>query len=129
MQTTYFQNDYMTLSIVQDIVYVYYKKGVTLDLKAAQRVVKDRIEFQDHISYPVLCDISDIDSADFSAITYLADKGSLLAKAVALVSKNKRHETMGNYFVEVHEPITPTKTFTNKDEAIAFLNGFKKEYL
>ena len=129
MQSTYFQNDYMTLSIVQDIVYVYYKNGIKLDLKAAQKVVKDRIQFQDHLSYPLLCDISDVESVDFAALSYLADIGSLLTTAVALVTKNKRHETMGNYFIQVHEPKTLTRIFTNKDQAIHFLNQFKKKNL
>lgn len=129
MKLTHFQNDYMTLNIQQGIVHVYYKKNITIDIKAAEIIVRDRLQFQDHLSYPILCNISDVNYADHSAIKYLADNGSLLAKAVTLLSNDARHYSMGNYFVQVHEPYIPTKIFRDKEEALLFLHQFKKEYL
>lgn len=122
---TFYQNQYVTYSIVQGILYVHYKHMQVICLNAAQTIVKDQLRLQDDVSLPVLYNIDGILHADYEARNYLAHSGTLLTKAIALLCSNLVHEYMGHYFIEVCLPTVPTRVFTDEQEALLFLENYK----
>lgn len=127
--STPFQNDFVTISMVQDILYVHYKQTEKIDLAAAKIIVRDRMRFQDQLALPILCDISEVKSIDLMARNYLANEGSDLTKAVALLYKDGAHHLMSSYYVDVCKPTVTTRIFNNEASALAFLNNYKKALL
>ncbi len=122
---TFYQNQYATYSIVQGILYVYYKHMEVIRLNAAQTIVKDRLRLQDDISLPVLYNIDGILHADYEARNYLAHSGSLLTKAAALLCSDLVHEYIGRYYIEVCKPLVPTRVFKDEQAALLFLENYK----
>lgn len=124
-----YQNKFASYSLIEDILCVHYKAGCIINLQAAKKIVKDRLRFQEEISFPILCNITDVLLMDFQALEYLAKYGSLHAQAVALVSYNTSHLYQGKFYTQVHKPTVPTEIFVEKAAALAYLNQFKKNIL
>jgi len=121
-----FENCYATYSLVDNILCVYYKKDQLITLPAAKKIVSDRLRLQDHISLPVLCNISDFQYANYAARNYLAHTGSLLTQAVAIVCADIEQRSMSTYFIDVCVPSVPTRVFLDEPSAFHFLNNYKK---
>ena len=121
-----FENSYATYSLVDNILCVYYKKDQLITLPAAKQIVRDRLRLQDHVSLPVLCNISDFLHANYAARNYLAHTGSLLTQAVAIVCTDIELQSMSTYFIDVCLPSVPTRVFLDEPSAFHFLNNYKK---
>ena len=126
---TYFENRFTTYSLVQDILYVYYKENQYITMAAAKTIVRDRLRLQDHISYPVLCNLTNIYYIDSYARRYLAHKGSLMTVAVALFCPDKSVSLMGTHYLHVSVPSVPTEIFSSEQKAFEYLKNFKKSYI
>lgn len=127
MQLINIENDYARYTIDDGIVHIIYKGNTHLNLKAAVKVVQDRLAFQNDKSYPVLCEILGVKSIDKSARDYLALEGSVLVTAVAFIVKLPVSTWLSEFYLHTSKPPIPTKAFSELDEAIKFLNQFKDE--
>ncbi|WP_117884189.1 DUF7793 family protein [Aureibaculum luteum] len=110
--------------IKNEILHCTYKEIKLLDLATAQSIVRDRLQFQQEVSYPVFCDIRNVMSWEKSARDYLAKNGSVLAKAVAIYDDRYIAEVMSKFYLNKNKPLVPSKLFKNYHEAIEFLNNF-----
>ncbi|MDY7396862.1 hypothetical protein UMM65_16570 [Aureibaculum sp. 2210JD6-5] len=110
--------------IQNEILHCTYKHIELLDLATAQSIVRDRLHFQQEISYPIFCDIRGMMSSEKSARDYLAKNGSILAKAVAIYDDRYIAEVMSQFYLNKNRPLVPSKLFRNYQEAIEFLNQF-----
>lgn len=119
-----YENEFAQFWIADGILFFKYKPNTTIDIKVAQCVVTDRIHFQNERSYPVLCDIRGVVATEKSGRDYLAQSGSILAKAVGLIVHEKVLMTISTFYLEISKPSVPTQIFTNEDEALAYLKGF-----
>lgn len=120
----FYENDYARFWISERILFFEYKPDVSIDLQAAKRIVSDRIYFQNDKSYPILCDIRTITTTDKLGRDYLAQSGSILTKAVALLTDQKVSLTISNFYLQISKPIVPTQLFTKEEEAIVFLKKY-----
>lgn len=119
-----YENAHARFCIVQGILYFEYKPETVISLAVARKVVSDRIQFQNEIIYPVLCDIRGIKDSDKAGRDYLAQSGSILTKAVAILGNPQVSETMGDFYLKVNKPTIPTSFFTDEEHALAFLKTF-----
>ncbi|ESU28754.1 hypothetical protein FLJC2902T_13490 [Flavobacterium limnosediminis JC2902] len=124
MDADYFENDYARLWIANQILFFEYKENVVLDLEAAQKVVLDRLMIQNEKEYPVLCDVRGIIDSDKAGRDYLAQSGSIMSKAVALLVHPNTSQVMSKFYLEVSKPRVSTRVFTDKNEAVNFLQYF-----
>jgi len=121
----YFENEYARFSIIKGILFFEYKAGLSINLEVARQVVADRIHFQKEKAYPIFCDSNGLVAMDKAGRDYLAQYGSMLAKAVALYSNDNVARVLSYFYLMVSKPEVPTKRFTDKDAALQFLEKYK----
>ena len=125
MDTPRFENDYASFWLEEGVVFFVYKDNSSIDVNAATQIVSDRIQFQRQVEYPVYCDIRGMKKADKAARDYLAKEGSSYTKGVAIIVDSPMTKIIGNFYLGLNKPTAPTKMFTDKQEALAFLSQFK----
>lgn len=118
------ENDFARFYFSGEYLYYIYKAGKTIDLAAAKQIVADRISFQEGKSYPVICFMQDVKYIDKAARDYLADKGSELVKAVAIISGSTARMHMINFYLTVNKPKVPTRMVANEEEAKQYLQKY-----
>lgn len=122
----FLENDFATYHIRDGILRINYRQGISIDLPTAILIVEDRMALQEGLPYPVLCDIRGIHEVDKSARDYLAIEGSVLVTAVAFLIEPTVSRVLSEFFLRIHNPPIPSKAFTDREAALAFLAGFKK---
>ena len=120
----FYENEYAQFWIANSILHFEYKENTTIDLKVAERVVADRIHFQNEISFPVLCDVRGVIATEKAGRDYLAQTGSILTKAVALLVHEKVLHMISTFYLQISKPSVPTKVFTKEEEALSYLQSF-----
>ncbi|MCK0131583.1 hypothetical protein MWU59_08715 [Flavobacteriaceae bacterium F08102] len=116
---------YAKFWIHQGILHCIYKEIEFLDLAMAQSIVRERIQVQQDISYPIFCDLRGVKNSEKSARAYLAKNGSVLAKAVAIFDDRCVAEVMLQFYFTKSKPLVPSKLFNDYQQAIAFLQHYK----
>lgn len=119
-----FDNEYALFWVSDSILFFEYKPNVVITLAAAKRIVADRLYMQNEIAYPIFCDIRGIVDTDKAGREYLAKYGSLAAKAVSILAPDSVSNTIISFYVKINKPEVPTKVFTNKAAALAFLQPY-----
>lgn len=125
MESRYFENKFAKFWIDDQILFFEYKSDVVVDLKAAQCIVADRIQFQNEVSYPIFCDVRGIVSIDKTARDYLAHSGSVLTKAVAFLIHQNVLRAITTFYVQINKPVVPSQLFEDKTKALDFLSNYK----
>jgi len=123
MKDNYYQNDFAEFWTEGSILFFVYKQGISLNLDAAKQLVADRLKVQNGVEYPVLCDMRGIKDSDKPARDYLAKEGSSQVRAVAVLIDSPVTRVMLNFYLSISRPLIPTKMFTDKNQAIEFLNN------
>lgn len=123
-QTMFFENNYATYKLVEEVMYVKYKP-IFLDLPEAMCIVKDRLELQKGQFMPVLCDIREIKEINKAARAYLSIEGSAFVKAVAFIVGSPISESLSSFYIHTNRPSIPTRSFNNVQEALRFLEAYK----
>ena len=120
-----FETNYVSIWIEDGILFSNYKKQINIDEKVARQIVKDRIEFTKGKSYPILIDFTNLKSATKEARDYMNDpKGGLVGLLRgAFLSNNVVTTVFINLYLKINKPSIPTKFFTNKQEALAWLKS------
>ncbi len=119
-----YENDYARFWFADGIHFIAYKSEITINLKVAQCVVADRMQFQDGKAYPVLCDIRGIADSDKAGRDYLAHTGSVLITAVAMLIHEQVSLTISNFYLQINKPTIPTQVFITRAAALAYLKPF-----
>lgn len=124
MSNPRFENEYASFWIEEGIVYFVYKPNAVVSIEAARKIVEDRVRFQDREDFPIYCDIRGLKSADKEARNYLAKEGSSYARAVAVVVDSPMSKIIGNIYLGLNKPITPSRLFTDEKDAVEYLKQF-----
>lgn len=115
------ENAYAAYLLSDDLLHVVYKKGHTIDLKAAQVIVRDRMMLQNGKEMSVLCDIREVRKVDKPARDYFALEGSLWIKALAFLIDPPVTDVISSFYLGTHPSKIPTRSFTDRTKALAFL--------
>lgn len=121
----YIENSFASYKLADDILYIRYHIGITIDYDAALKIVEDRLILQEGKSFPVLCDIRGVKDINKSARDYLAIEGSLFVKAVAFIVENPLSGIMTKFYLKASKPPIPTKAFLTIEEANEFLDEYR----
>lgn len=107
------------------ILFFEFKNHTIIDLPAAQQIVRDRLQVQKNNPYPVLCIMNGVVNINKAARDYLAQQGSTMLSAVAILADpNRLTFIMASFYINVNKPQVTTKIFTHKSEALQFLKAF-----
>lgn len=120
----FIENNFAKFWISDGILFFVYKPHTIIDLKAAEKIVADRLQLQEEKAYPVFCDTRGIKDANKEARDYLAKEGSTLTIAVGFLVDFPVNKAIAQFYVKTNKPLVPTEVFTNKDEAMDFLKSF-----
>lgn len=121
----YYSNDYSEFWIEDGILRFVYRPNILVDRKAAEKIVRDRLRFQNEKAYPILCDLRNLRNVEKEGRDFLAQQGSILATAVALLIEPFFSEKLSQIFIETSKPKVPTSLFTSEMQALKFLEKFK----
>ncbi|MCG2462576.1 hypothetical protein K8352_17575 [Flavobacteriaceae bacterium F89] len=122
--SNFFENDYAEYRLLEGIVHVTYKKGVSINLEAAVEIVNDRLRFQEGESYPVLCNICHVREVNKSARDYLANEGSLWISALAFIIEPPVSEALSRFYLKTNYSPIQTESFERITEALEYLKRF-----
>ena len=122
----YSENEFAEFWIEDDILHFVYKKDVDIDLKAAKKIVDDRIALQNGVSYPAFCDFRGANSTTNDARDYLANEGSSFLQGVAILMSSPIPKIIDNFYMVINKPRVPTRVFTDKESALNFLKSLEK---
>lgn len=117
--------DFAKMWIADEILFFVYKPIDLIDIKRARIIVKQRLEIQNEVAYPVFCDLRGVNNAQKEAREYLAIEGSLMTKAIALLVKDEHAKTILDMYLSTTVVKTPTQVFLEKDRALSFLKAYK----
>tara|TARA_R110000764_G_scaffold239973_2_gene341101 strand:- start:49994 stop:50410 length:417 start_codon:yes stop_codon:yes gene_type:complete len=120
MNTTH-ENNYAIYLLTNELIHIVYKNVPCIDLKAARLIVKDRMQLQEGREMPVLCDIRQIRNINKEARDYLALEGSQWITALALLVDPPVTDVISTLYLGTHPQNVPTRSFTDKSEALAYL--------
>ena len=127
MRKLLLKNDEVTIVLEDGIVTATWESN-SVDLEAAQRAVKYRLECTGYQSYPLLSNIKPIKTISKPARDFLAsEKGCEGIIAAAILIDSPLGSMIGNFWISINKPLRPTKIFTDEDEAKKWLVKFSKE--
>lgn len=114
------------MEIKNGIMYFTYLEGHTITLDIAKEIVKQRLEYTNKIPYPLLVTYEGLKAMNKQARDYFAAKEGVEGViAAALVVNSIYTQFFGNMFLRITETSIPSRLFTNKEEALKWLEQFK----
>jgi len=121
-----FITPYIKFWIEDDIVFGEYLPNVQLTLEAVKTSIEARIEFTKGKPHLFLCDLTPVKSATKEARDFSSkDIGIQGITAGALIVNSSVSKIIGNFFLSINKPSAPAKLFTDKAEALKWLQQFK----
>lgn len=129
--TVIIDNEIHKIEMIDGIIQGTYHPDLALvDLKVAQRLVKERKEICNGGTYPVYVDLSRAIRMNQEARNYMAsEEASEGLSAIAILLKTVFHSTVANLWYKINKPKIPTKLFYDKQDALDWLQQFKSERL
>ena len=107
------------------IVRTFTKPGAELTLADAKEQIAAIGKIGRGKGVPILVDFTNLKSQDREARTYFAGEETTKAvSACALLISSPLSRVIGNFYMGLNKPITPTKLFTSEAEAIEWLKGY-----
>jgi hypothetical protein len=119
---------YVSFEIKDDILYVTYFSGNIITIDITKEIVKQRLEYINGKSYPLLVVFEGITAMDKRSRDYSSKEGSEGVLAGALLTNSVYAEFFGNFFLRLTKPEIPARLFTDKQEALKWLEQFKLKY-
>jgi hypothetical protein len=118
--------DRTVISLRSDnIMHIYMKEGVTLELKDAEAIVETIKEMGNGITFLNLVETGEDADVDREVRAYSASKeANVYTKADAVLVRSFAQRMIGNFYISFNKPIKPTKIFTSKKDAIKWLKQF-----
>lgn len=119
------ETPYTYFEIENGILIATYKPNIRITLKYAKEIVASRIAFTGGVPMPTLVLNQGIIKMDKDARDYLSSARGIegLKCAAILINSNFISLTV-NFFLKVTKPKLPVQTFTDKQEALNWLQGF-----
>lgn len=107
------------------ILIATYKPNISITLKQAKQIVAARFEFMKGNTMPILILNQGIIKMDKDARDYLAStEGIKGLKCAAILMDSNFISFTVNFFLKVTKPKLLVKTFTDKKEALTWLNKY-----
>jgi len=125
--TKYLDSQYVHFELREDLLICTYKKGLKLNLEMVKEIVKTRLEFINYNPTLVIIYNAGVVSMDKQARDYLSSaEGVRGCIAAAIVLDSAFSSFLGNFFLSVTKPKIPARIFSQTEEALKWLNKFRK---
>jgi hypothetical protein len=117
-----------TVSLRQDgIIEFLIKPNVTLNAADAREIVDATNEIGEGKKYPLLITAGSFSLVDTEVRYYASSpEANRFTIASAILVNNVAQKLMGNAYIKFNQPPTPTRLFTDKNQAIGWLKTFLK---
>jgi len=115
-----------TLWIENGILFSKCKQGLVINVEVAFDMMRDRKMVSQGIYRPFFIDITGLSSVNEAARNYMAStEAAEFISAGAIYTTNTLAKIIGMAFKLLDEPKAPVKVFTNKEDALSWLETFK----
>jgi hypothetical protein len=103
-----------------------YHPGVAIDLEAAQFISKERENFFNGKSYPILVDGRGVKFISKEAAQHFSSKeNTKLFPAAAFLIDSFLSRVFGNYYLKVFPPNCPSRLYSDREKALRWLLKYK----
>lgn len=119
-----YETAHFYMSISNGVLYFEYKPILLLHYSLAKDLIRERLDLQGPLSYPVLCKTTGLQDLDKGARDLLASSGSLYTKAVAIVDARFIAKSMVDFYIVASEPLIPTSIFRKEKQALDYLKPY-----
>ena len=109
------------------ILFITYKKGISITLDDAKEMIKNRLLFTGNSSYPMLVQDEGISFIAKEARDFMSKEGTEGLLAGAFVLKSVYSTFLINFYLSVTRPKVPNRMFTDSTKALEWLEQFKPE--
>lgn len=128
MQENFIETEQAQYWIEDGIFNVIYKPDLLISLDVAKKMVAERLKLTDGKTMPLYTDIRGLISIDTISRKYLAGGEAIKNLSAGAIRVNGLISKLAaNIFIVVEKPPVPTKLFTDRDKAIAWLEKFKNK--
>lgn len=105
-----------------------YKKDVVIDLELARWSVDTRIKFTNKEDTGLVFDLRNVRHIEINARKFLGtDTATQCMKAGALIINSPIQKVLANFYLRFSQPKVPARLFTNKEDAIEWVNEILTE--
>jgi hypothetical protein len=109
------------------ILHIHLKSGSYIELSDAVLIFEAMSKLGKGKKYPVLIDAGEFTSIDKEARTFAASAGAnIYTMADAIAFLNLAQKLLAEFYLKNDKPVVPTKLFSHKSEALAWLKTFIK---
>jgi hypothetical protein len=114
---------YSIYQLTFNIFKVTPKTGIELDVQDAIEIRKGIISLCPATKFAVMVDGSNYFSTTSELRQLIASEAyTQLRFATAIVTQSMAGKIIGNFFIKVNKPASPTKIFSNEEDAFQWLN-------
>jgi hypothetical protein len=122
----YVENPYAEIWFENGVIYTVFKPNTVITMEVAERVTEDRIKVSEGRTLPIFIDLRNMVSTENAARAYMASKSAQkFISAGAILINNEIHRLLTNLWLKIDRPIIPTKSFTEKEKALQWLERYK----
>jgi hypothetical protein len=112
-------------TIGNSIIRIEFFNGADIDLSDAELINENLIKMSEGKKYCILLDGHNQFTTTPESRAFVAKKSSDRI-AFAIVTNSIANKLVGNFFIQFNKPNTPTKLFSDEEQAIEWLNEQKK---
>jgi hypothetical protein len=124
----YYQDEYTEMWIEDGILICVFSSGLIITEEVAIIAVRERIRISNGCTYPALIDATKIQYLTKTAREYLATvDGIRYLSCSAFLVNNEVQTIFINFFLMINKPAIPSKIFSDREEAINWLQKFKNK--
>ena len=121
------ENEVYKVYLKDNILCGEYKKNTHIDLQMAKDLILLSKSLSKGVSYPHLIDAKHIISLSKDAREYLASpEATQDVIAGAFIIGSAVNRIIGNFFLRINKPQKPTKLFTDKEQALLWLDQYMR---
>jgi len=116
------ENEFARFWIKNGIMYGEYKDNVTINLDAARKVAGIRVQLSNNKPFLNLAYITALNKVTKEARDFFSTgEGMHCIKKLALITTSPISKMVGNFFLQISKPTTPTRLFTREEDAVTWL--------
>ena len=126
MRDNLIDNAYTKMWIENGIMHSIFKPNLVMNVGVAKILVQDLLKISGDRNWLLFFDITNLVSVDLESIQYLSTTEALCnITAGAIFTTAPIARFAGKLFVDLNRPKPPAQLFSNKTEAIAWLEQYK----
>jgi hypothetical protein len=127
MKESYMEDDYAHYWLEKGIIHEIFKPGLEIiTIEIAKQMVESRLKVTNGIYRPLFIDLNNAISIDKKSRQYWANgDATKYVTATGILLDNEIARFWVSTYIKIDKPIVPTRFFTEKENALKWLETFK----